>query len=194
MFGILVVQLEDDTYGYLGTVSGKLPGKAICLRFVPSIFDDSIDDFFVNRGMAELKAMGKKIEVTNHPLVSLSLKEDRKDKSIALQLRLFENYNIKNLSGKVQNLLQIFRNALDKNPPSAAGECAAPKLLQYAIEHRLKPIALTEFWWGGSVKFTERTHKAFYPACKKKCQPILEYMLEDNSLFGKANDPTREDE
>ena len=66
-------------------------------------------------------------------------------------------------------------------PPSAAGECAAPKLLQYAIEHQLKPIALTEFWWGNSTK--EKTHNVFYPACKNKCRPILEYMLEDTELF-----------
>ena len=86
-----------------------------------------------------------------------------------------------NISGQEKNLLEIFKDASNGMPPSAAGECAAPKLLQYAMKHGLKPIALTEFWWGSPIH--EREHKIFYPACKNKCRPILEYMLEDATLF-----------
>src|SRR5690349_8186457 len=45
MFGILVIQEEDNTYGYLGTASGKLPKNAICNKFIPSVFDDAVGDF-----------------------------------------------------------------------------------------------------------------------------------------------------
>ncbi len=181
MFGVLVVQQKDNTYSYLGTVSGKLPGNAKCNKFVPSVFDDSTDDFFINKKMTELTEIGRDIKNTNHPPEIISLKEKRKQKSIVLQQWLFENYNFLNLSGKEQNLLEIFKRSSNGMPPSAAGECAAPKLLQYAIQHQLKPIALTEFWWGSSIK--EKTHNVFYPACKNKCRPILEYMLEDRELF-----------
>jgi len=78
------------------------------------------------------------------------------------------------------------RSSSHGNPPAAAGECAAPKLLQYAFEHRLKPIALAEFWWGNPSQNKEREHKVFYPACKNKCRPILEYMLNDTALFEHA--------
>jgi len=187
MFGILVVQKEDNTYSYLGTVSGKLQGNTICDKFVPSVFDDSTDDFFINRGMKELTEIGSQIKEANNPSEIISLKENRKQKSFALQQQLFENYQFLNFSGMEKNVLQIFKNSSHGNPPSAAGECAAPKLLQYAFENRLKPIALAEFWWGNPLKNKEREHKVFYPACKNKCRPILEYMLDDTELFKQAS-------
>lgn len=188
MFGILVVQKEDNTYGYLGTVSGKLQGNTICDKFVPSTFDDSIDNFFINRGMKELTEICSQINKANNPSEISSLTENRKQKSFALQQRLFENYQFLNLLGVEKNVLQIFENSSHGNPPAAAGECAAPKLLQYAFKYRLKPIALAEFWWGNPINNKEREHKVFYPACKNKCRPILEYMLDDTELFNQASD------
>lgn len=187
MFGILVVQKEDDTYVYLGTVSGKLQGSTVCDKFVPSVFDDSTDDFFINRGMKELAEIGNQIKKTDKPSEISTLTEKRKQKSFALQQQLFENYQFLNALGVEKNVLQIFESSSHANPPAAAGECAAPKLLQYAFEHSLKPIALAEFWWGSSIKNKEREHKIFYPACKNKCRPILEYMLNDTELFKQAN-------
>jgi tRNA pseudouridine32 synthase/23S rRNA pseudouridine746 synthase len=188
MFGVLVIQKEDNTYGYLGTVSGKIPGNAVCNKFTPSIFDDSVDDFFINKGMEELTEIGSKIKETNTQAEIISLKENRKQKSFALQQRLFENYRILNLFGKEKNVLQIFKSSSHGNPPAAAGECAAPKLLHYAFKHQLKPIALAEFWWGNPLDNTTKEHKAFYQACKNKCRPILEYMLGDTELFNQANE------
>jgi len=187
MFGILVVQKEDNTYSYLGTVSGKLQGNTICDKFVPSVFDDSTDDYFINRGMKELTEIGSQIKETDKPSEISLLTEKRKQKSFALQQQLFENYQFLNSLGEEKNVLQIFESSSHGNPPAAAGECAAPKLLQYAFENRLKPIALAEFWWGNSIKNKEREHKFFYPACKNKCRPILEYMLDDTELFKQAS-------
>ena len=51
MWGVLVVQLEDKTYGYLGTVSGKLPENIKCDSLISSVFDVSIGDYFINRGV-----------------------------------------------------------------------------------------------------------------------------------------------
>lgn len=186
MFGILVVQKEDSSYGYLGTISGTIPGNETCSEFVPSIFDSSTDDFFINTGMRELTDIGNRIKKTTIQSEITALTENRRQKSSALQQRLFENYLFLNLFGKEKNVLQIFKSSLHGNPPSAAGECAAPKLLQYAFKQHLRPIALAEFWWGNSIKNIERTHGVFYPACKNKCRPILEYMLDDTELFNQT--------
>ncbi|WP_396164041.1 pseudouridine synthase [Flavobacterium sp.] len=97
------------------------------------------------------------------------LKEKRRLKSGTLQQKLFAEYSFLNVLGKRKSLGEIF----DNNPPAGAGECAAPKLLNYAFEHQLKPIAMAEFWWGQSPKSEIRKHKQFYPACKSKCEPIL---------------------
>lgn len=97
------------------------------------------------------------------------LKEERRLKSGALQQKLFAEYSFLNQFGERKSIGEIFNN----NPPAGAGECAAPKLLHYAFEHNLKPIAMAEFWWGQSPKSEIRKHKQFYPACKSKCEPIL---------------------
>ena len=97
------------------------------------------------------------------------LKEERRQKSGALQQKLFAEYSFLNQFGERKSIGEIFNN----NPPAGAGECAAPKLLHYAFEHHLKPIAMAEFWWGQSPKSEIRKHKQFYPACKSKCEPIL---------------------
>ena len=106
------------------------------------------------------------------------LKEERKAKSAALQQKLFQQYSFLNQNGETKSLGAIFED----NPPASAGECAAPKLLQYAFAHQLKPIALAEFWWGQSPKSEIRKHGHFYPACTGKCKLILAHMLDGIEL------------
>ncbi len=106
------------------------------------------------------------------------LKQKRKDTSAGLQKRLFEEYNFLNIKGKTKSLFDIFINTFDNKPPSGAGECAAPKLLQYAFKNNFRPIAIAEFWWGKSPSSEIRKHKQFYPACRGKCEPILAHMLD----------------
>jgi len=103
-----------------------------------------------------------------------SLKEERRQRSAQLQNQLFSEYAFLNRYGVTKNLLDLFEG----NPPAGAGECAAPKLLHYAFQHRLTPIAMAEFWWGQSPKSEIRKHQQFYPACTGKCAPILSHMLE----------------
>lgn len=104
-----------------------------------------------------------------------ALKSDRKQKSAALQQKLFAEYAFLNQFGKLKSIGEIF----DGNPPAGAGECAAPKLLHYAFANNLKPIAMAEFWWGKSPNSEIRKHKQFYPACKSKCEPILMHHMLD---------------
>jgi len=103
------------------------------------------------------------------------LKKERKERSTKLQKRLFDQYQFLNQTGEVKTLSDIFQQDI---PTSGAGECAAPKLLQYAFQYQMKPIAMAEFWWGQSPKTVVRKHKHFYPACIGKCKPILTHMLD----------------
>jgi tRNA pseudouridine32 synthase/23S rRNA pseudouridine746 synthase len=102
------------------------------------------------------------------------LKEERKTKSANLQKKIFDQYQFLNQAGEIKSLLDIFQ---DQTPMGGAGECAAPKLLQYAFQHKMKPLAMAEFWWGQSPKSEIRKHRNFYPACIGKCKPILGHML-----------------
>ena len=111
-----------------------------------------------------------------------TLKNQRREKSAALQQHIFDHYFFLNQAGERKSLADIFQRNAAAPPPAGAGECAAPKLLQYAFLHRLKPIALAEFWWGESPAGEIRKHGQFYPACRGKCEPILAHMLEDMPL------------
>jgi len=107
------------------------------------------------------------------------LKSLRKTKSAQLQKRLFDNYRFLNKHGELKSASDIFKTQSTKIPPAGAGDCAAPKLLQYAFLNQLQPVAMAEFWWGESPKTEIRKHGYFYPACKSKCEPILAHMLKD---------------
>ncbi|MBL0098883.1 MAG: RNA pseudouridine synthase [Saprospiraceae bacterium] len=105
-------------------------------------------------------------------------KDDRRQRSALLQKKLFEQYAFLNQQNQKKNLIDIFEITDELTPPSGAGECAAPKLLQYAFRHHLIPVAMAEFWWGKSPASEIRKHGHFYPACNGKCKPILSHMLE----------------
>ena len=116
------------------------------------------------------------------------LKKRRKTLSKSLQKKLFAQYKFLNANGETTDLNAIFAALPEHTPPSGAGDCAAPKLLQYAYKHDLKPLAMAEFWWGAAPKSAIRQHKNYYPSCYSKCQPILGHMLkgldvEDNPLL-----------
>jgi len=108
----------------------------------------------------------------------LELKSQRKTQSSALQRKIFNQYQFLNSHKQSKSLFDIFSKTPQKIPPAAAGECAAPKLLQYAFSHYMKPLAMAEFWWGASPKSEIRKHQHFYPACQGKCKPILSHMLD----------------
>ena len=107
-----------------------------------------------------------------------ALKNERKSRSATLQQQLFEQFRLLNARGEVKDLCSIFAHTVHKIPPAGAGECAAPKLLQYAYFHHYRPVAMAEFWWGDSPKAEIRHHGHYYPACKGKCEPILGHMLQ----------------
>ena len=106
------------------------------------------------------------------------LRSKRKQRSHALQHRLFEQYSFLNANGEKRTLLSLFEQTVQGKPPAAAGDCAGPKLLQYAYQHKMTPLAMAEFWWGGSPKSEIRHHGQFYGACQGKCKPILTHMLQ----------------
>ncbi|MBR5592881.1 MAG: RNA pseudouridine synthase [Bacteroidaceae bacterium] len=116
-----------------------------------------------------------------------AMKDERKRRSAALQRWLFKQFKVLNGGGVEKSLLDIFAEHSGIIPPGGAGECAAPKLLQYAYSHSLKPLAVAEFWFGASPQGEVRRDGCFYGACKSKCEPILGFMLrgldvEENAL------------
>ena len=183
MFGVLIVQTQDNKIGYLCAFSGKLGGQNHYPKFVPPVFDTLSEDGFLAPGMKELSRLSAAINhlQTEQPKgfeVEINqLKITRKKYSNALQRKLFDHYFCINKQGESKSLQAIFETARYKNPPAGAAECATPKLLQYAFQNQLTPIAVAEFWWGQSPKSAHWKHGEFYPCCTEKCEPILKHML-----------------
>ena len=126
------------------------------------------------------------------------LKAQRKAMSEALQERIFRLFVVLNARGERIDLMEVFSRYYGEAvlPPSGAGECCAPRLLQYAYLNCLKPVCMAEFWYGDSPVGEVRHHGHYYPACSSKCKPILSFMLqgldvEPNPLETQSSAPIR---
>lgn len=107
-----------------------------------------------------------------------SLREERSRRSADLQMALFREFRMLNARGEVRDLCELFAPTAQRIPPAGAGECAAPKMLQYAYLNGLKPLAMAEFWQGVSPRGEVRHDGHFYPSCNSKCKPILMHMMQ----------------
>jgi tRNA pseudouridine32 synthase/23S rRNA pseudouridine746 synthase len=168
MFGVLVVESAEGL-AFLTAYSGLLEGRNDWPYFVPPVFDaQQPDGYFKTREREIMQS------------------EAHKEMSQELQTWLFHQYQLLNGRGEVKDLVEIWqdyhRSARIRSryplPPGGTGDCCAPKLLQYAYLHHLKPVCMAEFWWGDSPKSLIRHHGHFYPACRGKCKPVLTWMLQ----------------
>ena len=107
-----------------------------------------------------------------------ALKRERRESSDALQRWLFDQYVMLNAKGMRRTLIDIFACFNGTLPPAGAGDCCAPKLLQFAYANNLRPVSLAEFWLGAPPPTEVRRHLQFYPPCRSKCYPILQFMLQ----------------
>jgi len=124
----------------------------------------------------EIQLTEKKLSELLQPIETL--KQERKILSASLQKQIHEQYRFLNAKGETKDLIDIFKSTDLGQPPAAAGECAAPKLFQYAYENNLTPIAIAEFYWGISPTKEVRKHGEFYPSCRSRCEPILGHMMQ----------------
>ena len=182
MFGVLIVRTKGGKLGYLSGFSGKLANGNHHKGFVPPIFDGLAPDGFLNAGMEELSILTEEINTLMEAKEENStqifrLKAKRKLHSFALQNKIFEQYHFLNKSGVTKSVTELFE-VIGQKPPAGAGECAAPKLLQYAFANEMQPLALSEFWWGKSPNTVHWKHGEYYAPCKEKCAAILAHMLD----------------
>ena len=188
MFGVLVVDVPNcksgTTQGFLAAYSGLLEGRNDWPYFVPPVFDAQQPDGYFKTKEREISKLNSELKTLNSPLSTLH--SPQKNMSQDLQLWLFRQYRMLNARGEEKDLVEIWHDyhtspKIRKKfplPPGGTGDCCAPKLLQYAYQHDLKPVCMAEFWWGPSPKSEIRHHGEFYPACRGKCKPVLTWMLQ----------------
>jgi len=148
MMGVLICEDDRGELKPLFGFSGLAKGKSMVEGFVPPIFD--------TQGL--------------RPATSAS-------DSRAIQNELFESYRVHNANGEELSIKEIFA-LKGLVPPGGTGDCAAPKLLEYAYRSALKPLAMGEFWYGESPRSEVRRSGCFYPSCTGKCGPLLSWMMK----------------
>lgn len=131
---------------------------------------------------AKEKIQGLVSEIQSIEIEIKALKLQRARMSEKLQSWIFKQYIIHNFQGEESNIYDIFRKQR-LVPPSGSGDCAGPKLFEYAIKHGLEPLAFGEFWYGASPEGPVRNHGDFYPACSSKCGIILSWMMKGLKEF-----------
>ena len=117
----------------------------------------------------------------------LTLRHERARMSDELQKWIFSQYIVHNAEGRWASISSIFASA-GLVPPGGTGECAAPKLLEYAFRNALQPLAMGEFWYGESPETAVRTQGHFYPSCTSKCGPLLGFMMKGMDLISDGTD------
>ena len=196
MFGVLVVEptpnlkptpnpsrAGGESYYYLAAYSGLLEGRNDWDFFVPPIYDAQQPDGYFKTKEREISLIAHQQD--NSPSTLLP-PPSSKQLSQELQEWLFHQYQLLNARGETKDLVDIWQSYYHKEklrrkfplPPGGTGDCCAPKLLQYAYRHGLKPVCMAEFWWGATTKTELRQHLNYYPACRGKCKPILTWMLQ----------------
>ncbi len=120
-----------------------------------------------------------------------AMKARRRSNSEALQKWLFDSFTLLNARGESKSLSEIFADTPLKAPPSGAGECCAPKLLQEAYRRRLRPVSMAEYWYGRPKDGEVRIHGHHYPACRGKCLPVLRWMLQGMDITPPLDDEER---
>lgn len=167
MMGVLICR-ESVLYGF----SGLAGGRALVDGFVPPIFDYTAPDGYFRRQEALISQLS---DCGRHPLaegLSTAAQLSRE-----LQDWLFRQYVVMNGRGEQRCILDIFADR-GLVPPGGTGECAAPKLLNYAFRHGLHPLEMGEFWYGAPSRGQVREQGHFYPSCTGKCGPLLTWMMQ----------------
>ena len=177
MLGVMMVETPDGRKDFLYGFSGLAGGRNRVEGFVPPIYDLLDPEGHFKREEAAIVALNREIKQCSDGERLSALKQERRERSVALQEWIFDQFEVLNARGERLTIAEVFaRRGLV--PPSGTGECAAPKLLQYAYLHSLKPLAFGECWYGASPAGELRRHGSFYPSCTGKCGPLLDFMLE----------------
>ncbi|MDE5876247.1 MAG: RNA pseudouridine synthase [Muribaculaceae bacterium] len=165
-------KLERNTKRQLGTVDEN----ELAAMIRQSQFEKAELHRLKKRVASDLESFAIRLKEAQAHLDSL--KKMRHVNSEALQNWLFSNFRLLNARGESRSLSEIFAETSMKIPPSGAGECCAPKLLQAAYLQGWRPVAMAEYWYGKSKGGELRIHGKHYPACRGKCLPVLSWMLQ----------------
>jgi len=176
MFGVMVCRAEDGTTRILRAFSGQYNGIWEVDGWAPPVFQVEAFNRISIGIEPRIKELGGKIALTAyHSPAWTELTQQRKQLSRQWMRAIHALYTLTNFRGQTRPLTEAF--AAGGGIPTGTGDCCAPKLLNQAIQERLLPLGMAEFYWGRENSSQTRHHGRFYPSCDTKCASILGFML-----------------
>lgn len=193
MLGVLVCLAPDGAKVFLKTVSGIT--RRLVLPENEGIFVEPI----VSQQAVNLALKKNDREIHELTDIIKSLKECRKrsdgkfNQQSEEEKRLVEKrqalcneslnafyslYEFHCADGSLKKLSAICGK---KFPPTGTGDCCAPKLLDYAYKHCLRPLSMTEMFYGRDSG--SRICGKTYGPCDERCALILPEILGLNILY-----------
>ena len=176
MFGVMTCRRADGARVILRAFSGQYQGRWEIAGWVPPLFDPAELVTVSSSTERHIKRLGQMM--ADLPINGndwQDLRRQRKGLSQTLMERIHRLYQLTNFAGQTASLANAYTGP--GGIPTGTGDCCAPKLLNYAAQHQLTPLGISEFYWGRSNISATRQHGFFYPSCQEKCQPILGFML-----------------
>lgn len=176
MFGVMECQRPDGTITILRAFSGQFNGRWLINGWAPPLFE--VDDFrtLTRSREREIKELGRRIEKSSRFGDDwLKLRKTRRQLSRDLMRDIHGLYRVNNFRGESVALGNAFFGK--SGIPAGTGDCCAPKLIDYAARNKLRPLGISEFYWGLKNKSGNCAHGSFNSACREKCQPLLGFML-----------------
>ncbi len=155
---------------YQAAIAGDVLGQALAKLDQQSRGDKAELRAFKQRQHSALAPLEVTIQAADGEIAAL--KRQRQHLSRQLQAQMHEVYTLTNFAG---DWLAIQDLATQGNLPTGTGDCCAPKLLHFAAQHGLMPLAMAEFWWGPAQ--AGKQPGQFYAACTERCQPIMGFLL-----------------
>jgi hypothetical protein len=176
MFGVLECLDSAGETVVLRAFSALLNGQREAPDWVPSLLSAADHENVVLPAETEIKESTWRLQQLEPGTTAyVAERQLRATQSRQLLARINGLCQLPNFRGESGGLSDAWNSTATM--PGGVGNCCAPKLLAHGAANALRPVGLLEFFWGVSNPSGSRVHRAFYPCCAEKCQPILGYML-----------------
>ncbi len=180
---VAICEFKDGTFAL--AFSGQIHRQYGLKGFAPHIADHEALADIAHRARVLVNPITDKIiklqKNNGSPNEIAALKKERRQISGRLCAENQALYKIANQNGQLKSLPEVWTpppQYAHHGIPTGVGDCALPKILQWANLAGKRPLAAAEFWWGGRENAnTCWENGTIVPACAEKCQGIMGYLL-----------------
>lgn len=176
MFGVMECLDPSGATVWLRAFSSLGTGVREVDGWAPYILGREDFEKVVLPGQLEIKRLTRERNaLTPGDPLRESIEKKRRAISRELMPRIHDRYRFRNFRGEERPLREVFIG--EGGIPAGVGDCCAPKLLNQAAVLGLRPVSVSEFYWGGRNRSGRKRPGQFFQACEEKCQPIMGFLL-----------------